>query len=336
MVDMCNNGTEFMKGTERLVDPIEVGSIHFIQGLNKLLPKSLQEYLSKQSSKTSKYMGFVVEPYCSFLFYKITDLEKAKDFLPEGFKLIKTKIFADDEPDYYAILGSFRVHTSAFWGSRIEFYLIAENEATGMLSWVILEYDSNTIGQDKKYGLRDPSAPKAVITINHRGTVVVDVNNPTLNRKIAYNFDVNSGVMSPLDERLWIEGNLSVTHGKELNGSAKDVFALNFEPCEMEKALKIAPENIDVIENSWYKDIIERKPVMGVCFPYAQHFLSETAGNQSNIRNKEDLTKALSKLDFNSIKAFSVKPLRDMILMQNVVTTAMGLIILILLYLLMS
>ncbi len=332
---MCEDDTQFVKGSEKLVDPIEVGSIHFIQGLNKLLPKSLQEFLSKQSSKTSKYMGFVVEPYCSFLFYKITNLDEAKDLLPEGFKLIKTRIFADDVPDYYAILGSFRVHTSAFWGSRIEFYLIAENEATGMLTWVILEYDSNTIGQDKKYGLRDPSAPKAVITINHRGTVIVDVNNPSLSRKIAYNFNVNSGVMTPLDERLWIEGNLSITHGKELNGSAKDVFALKFAPCEMEKALKINPENIEGIENSWYQNIIESKPIMGVCFPYAQHFLSETTGNQSKLRNKDDLIKALSVLDFNSIKPFSVKSLRNLVLFQNVVTTAMGLIILILLYIIL-
>ena len=123
------NKDNFSKGAERLVDPISVGSLHFIQQFNQLLPKPFQKLIVKASSKKTPYMGFVVEPYSLFLCYEIADLEKATALLPDGFELIKTKIFAQDEPKYYCIFGCFRAHTSAFWGMRAEFYIIAENKS---------------------------------------------------------------------------------------------------------------------------------------------------------------------------------------------------------------
>lgn len=53
----------FAKEVERLVDPINVGTLHFIQGFNRLLPKAIQDKLVKSSSKNTPFMGFVVEPY---------------------------------------------------------------------------------------------------------------------------------------------------------------------------------------------------------------------------------------------------------------------------------
>ena len=35
-----------------------------------------------------------------------------------------------------------------FWGCRVELYLVAENTRTGMLTWVICDYESNTINYD--------------------------------------------------------------------------------------------------------------------------------------------------------------------------------------------
>ncbi len=101
-------------------------------------------------------MGFVVEPYSSFLCYEIADIDKAKSLLPDGFKLIKTKVFENDEPKYYCIFGCFRAHTSAFWGARTEFYIIAEDQKTGLLSWIIVDYDTDTISYDKKMALDRP------------------------------------------------------------------------------------------------------------------------------------------------------------------------------------
>ncbi|MBD3280067.1 hypothetical protein GF389_00900, partial [Candidatus Dojkabacteria bacterium] len=101
----------FSKKVERLVDPIEVGAIHFVHGFNKLLPKAVQNYLTKVSSKKSPYMGFVVEPYSYFLCYEVKNLKLAEDLLPDGFTLQKTMIFENDEPKFYAIFGCFRAHT---------------------------------------------------------------------------------------------------------------------------------------------------------------------------------------------------------------------------------
>ena len=147
----------FAKSVERLVDPITVGSLHLLQSFNQLLPKSAQKQIVRASSKKTPYMGFVVEPYSSFLFYEIADHDKAKALLPEGFELVKTKVFSDDEPKFYCIIGCFRAHTSAFWGIRTEFYIIAEDKSTGMLSWIIVDYDTNTISYDNKNGLTSPN-----------------------------------------------------------------------------------------------------------------------------------------------------------------------------------
>ena len=64
--------------------------------------------------------------------------------------LVPTPMFANGEPRYAAILGAFTVHTSVFWGCRVELYLVAENTRTGMLTWVICDYESNTISYDPR------------------------------------------------------------------------------------------------------------------------------------------------------------------------------------------
>jgi hypothetical protein len=144
------NKKDFIKGVEKLVDPIDVGTLHFMQSINNFIPKKIQKRMVASSGKITPYMGFVVEPYSHFLFYELKDLEKAKDLLPEGFNLRKTRIFDDDTLKYYGILGCFKAHTSGFWGMRVEFYIIAEDESTGLLSWIIVDYDTNTITYDPK------------------------------------------------------------------------------------------------------------------------------------------------------------------------------------------
>ena len=49
----------FTKEVERLVNPMDVGSLHFIQSFNKLLPKPVQRKLVESSAKNIPYMGFV-------------------------------------------------------------------------------------------------------------------------------------------------------------------------------------------------------------------------------------------------------------------------------------
>ena len=199
----------FAKGTERLVDPVTVGSIHFLQQFVGLVPRGVQRSLLTRSSEASPYMGFVVEPYAFFLFYEVADQQRAAALLPEGFRLCKASVFEGDRPAVYAVFGFFRVHTSAFWGARAECYLMAEDMRTGLLSWVIVDYLSDTISYDRAHGLRAPSAPRSVVTTTCDGRVLVDVQDAESPARAAFDVPLEGAEMRPLDRRFWVEGNLS-------------------------------------------------------------------------------------------------------------------------------
>lgn len=324
---------KFAKGVERLIHPMDVGSLHFIQQFNKYLPRFLQDYFVKSSSKQYPHMGFVVEPYSSFLCYEILDLEKAKSLLPEGFELVKCKIFDDDQPKYYCIFGCIRAHTSAFWGARVEFYIMAEDKSTGLLSWIIVDYDSNTISYDKKNGLKSPNCSNAVVTINHKGTIYVDFERDDKSRRLAYEYNVESGVNKPLDQRLWLEGNLSIGYGKEASTGSADIFSLKFDPDEVDKALRIPVENVTFEVNNWMPGLFANTPSEVVCFPYAQHFVSDSPGYSSNLKNEQELVEQSSKLDFDNMKVFSTATFKTMIMVGSMISIISTTILLILLFL---
>ncbi|MBN1331372.1 hypothetical protein JW978_00615 [Candidatus Dojkabacteria bacterium] len=321
----------FIKGVERLIKPIDVGTIHFVQGFNGLLPKSIQERLIKSTSKKYPQIGFVVEPYSYFLFHEIKDHEKAQKLLPDGFKPIRSKVFKDDkEPKYYAVFGCFWAHTSAFWGARVEFYIIAEDESTGLLTWVIVGYDSNTIGHDRKNGLSAPSCSEVVLTTDHEGILAAEFKRDDDTRQIAFESDVKNGEMKGLDQRLWLEGNLSICYGRELSENKPEVFSLKFDPAEVEEAIEIPLNNLKNYSNTWIPGLFEEKPAKLVCFPYAQHFLSDNLGYTSKLKNREELVNALNSTDFKNIKALSAASFKGLIMLGSVLSG--GLITLLILY----
>jgi hypothetical protein len=71
-----------------------------------------------RASKNTPCIGFVIEPYSLFLFFKLRDIEYAKSMLPDRYELAKTKLFADDVPDYYMGIGNLGTRASTFWGTR--------------------------------------------------------------------------------------------------------------------------------------------------------------------------------------------------------------------------
>ena len=77
------NILEYAKGVEKLVNPMEVGKVHYMQTKMNHLPVFLQRKIITSASKKASKMPFVVEPYCSFLFYEITEPERMQKFLPE-------------------------------------------------------------------------------------------------------------------------------------------------------------------------------------------------------------------------------------------------------------
>jgi len=304
----------FAKGVERLIDPISVGTLHYMQSFNQILPKAIQKQFVKSSAKKTPYMGFVVEPYSLFLCYEIADIQQAESLLPDGFKLVKTKILADDEPKYYCIFGCVRAHTSAFWGCRTEFYVIAEDQRTGLLSWIIVDYVTDTISYDSKNGLSSPNSSQSVITIDYNGTIFIDIQKHDASHQLKCDVNVEEGKMQNLDQRLWLEGNLSIGYGRNLSDNGADILALKFEPGEVEKALKIPTASLHIETNTWYPGLFANEPSQVVCFPYAQHFISDSPGHSSVIRNKSELTAAVETIDFSKIKVFSTKSFKIMFL----------------------
>lgn len=319
----------FVKGVERLVNPVDVGTLHFIQSFNNYIPKKVQKKMVAASGNKTPYMGFVVDPYSYFLCYEISDLEKAKTYLPKGFELAKTKIFDDDEPTYYGIFGCFNAHTSGFFGMRVEFYLIAEDEKTGLLSWIIVDYDTNTITYDPKNGLGNANAPGSLITVDYTGNLHADVVN-NKGRKLIYSSDLNKGVMKHLDQRLWVEGNLSVAYGGNKSDDDPETFSLTFNPGEFEKALRMPLDAIQIEVNNWFPGLFESMPKEMVCFPYAQHFLSDSPGHASHITNTDGLINQLSQVDFKKINAFSTEGFKKSFMIGGAVSTVVNLTLIVL------
>ncbi len=325
------NKSKFAKNVERLINPLETGALQYLQTFSQKLPKSVQKNLVKDSAAKIPYMGFVVEPYAFFLAYEIKDEAMANKLLPEGFKLVKTKVFEDDEPKNMCIFGCFKAHTSAFFGVRVEFYIIAEDQSTGLLSWIIVDYDTNTLSYDNKHALRLPNSTNGVITINHSGRIFVDVVNNDGNRGLVLDCDITKGKMKKLDQRLWLEGNLSIGYGNELSDGDVGMFSLKFEPEEVAQALEIDMEQLSLEFNKWYPGMFNEKPDRILCFPYAQHFISDSPGRASRLKNKEDLISSIKAIDFKSLEVFSTKPIKKMLLTGIVISWLIILIIMILL-----
>ena len=296
------NILEYAKGVERLVDPMEVGKVMYLQTRMRKLPVWMQRKIVTSATKKADKMPFVVEPYCSFMFYEITEPEKMQQFLPEGFRPAKASIFEGDTPKYYGIVTMFRVHSSVFWGARTEFYLIAENAETGLLSWIICDYISDTISYDEKHGLKSPDASGAVMTTTCEGDFVCDMKNTDGKKYVRSEMNLTGAKMRALDQRLWIEGNTSIAYGRLAGEADGDLFSLTFFPEEMKQALEVPVSEVRKAEvlcgTGKLGGVLER----AVSFPYAQHMLSDAPGRRTHYGSEKVLRDAVEKVRFSKIK----------------------------------
>lgn len=280
----------YVKRTEGLVQPPEVALITIFGGVLGLLPVPMQKKIMNASTEKNPYMGFVVEPYALFLAHEITDIARAQAMIPEEYRIVPARMFADEEPKPLLIFGGFSVHTSAFWGNRVEMYVIAEHIPSGLLSWLIVDYDSNTLSFDPGQGFANANTRSSVITTSHRGEVVLDFQSAVDGRRIAVNASAREGQEIPLDQQLWVDGNLSIGYGGELSdGKGAEPFGLLFDPGEMERALRIAPEHVHIEELSWHSGLYNPEPVSVGCFPYAQHFITSQVPTASKVKTAEHL-----------------------------------------------
>ena len=107
---------------------------------------------------------------------------------------------------------------------------------------------------------------------------------------------MKNGVLSKLDQRLWVEGNLSVDYGGELQQSTKP-FSLVFDPKEMQQAMRIPLEDILLCSNSFGGDYLDPKPFEVACFPYAQHFITTSVPTATTMRTAKDLEEAVTEIN---------------------------------------
>ena len=303
---------KFIKKIEQLINSQDIATLQTMSPFMKWVPKKIQNKIISQSAQKNPYMGFVVEPYSVFLCYEIKDLEQAKTLIPDNFSLIKTKIFTEDEPKYYMIFTCFNVHSSAFWGTRLEVNIIAENKETGLLSWLIIDYDTNTLSYDKKNGLISSSTDQALVTTDFDGNIIVDIENNSKQRALIFDCQTSLSEPKKLSQRLWLEGNLSVGYGKEISANSSDAFSLKFDPKEVEKGYSIPLEKVKIDKNTWYPGLIDTEPTTAVYFPYAQHYLSDSPGHYSTINNKKELLEQVGALDLDHLPLYSSAPLRKM------------------------
>ncbi|MFK7804295.1 MAG: hypothetical protein AB8G95_21855 [Anaerolineae bacterium] len=291
---------QFIKNSEKMVLPGKVGPLFQRAEMLSKLPLKIQKFIIERGSKNDPFIGFVVEPYSFFLSYEITNVEEASKYLPPDYELIPCAMFDDGEPKLCAIIGVFNVHTSVFWGSRIELYVIAQNKRTGLLSWIIADYESNTISYDPGQGFAGSTIKHSVATTSYEGEVIIDIESAQSPNKIALTANLKSGVQTPLNQRLWVEGNLSVDYGGHLEDSSESKpFGLIFDPKEMQHALDIPLDEVVIDHNTFGDKMLAPQPFEALCFPFAQHFLTTSFPIVTSIKNEDDLV--------NAVKAFNAK-----------------------------
>jgi hypothetical protein len=221
--------------------------------------------------------------------------------LPPNYSLFPSAMFSDTPKRPCAIIGAFNVHTSVFWGSRVEFYLIAENCKTGLLSWIIIEYESNTHSYEPSKGFIGPSTSHSVVTTSYLGEIIIDLVSARSDNGLVLVADLKNGVLKELDQRLWVEGNLSVDYGGELQQCTKP-FSLVFDPKEMAQALKIPLDDISLCTNTFGNGSLNPMPFEAACFQYAQHFVTTSVPTATSMRTAEDLEQAVNDIN-NKMKA---------------------------------
>lgn len=306
------NNEQFIKKIESMVKPIDTATLQLVAPLIKHVPSIVQNKLIEKSAANNPYMAFIVDPYSTFLFYEIVDFDMAKHMLPDGYKPIKTKTYEDSEPKYYAVFGSFNVRTSAFSGARLEVKIVAENNETGLLSWVIIDYESNTLSHDQLNGVVKQTTEKALYTINHEMNIIADFENSDKDRALIFNANLQNAKEKKMAKRLWVEGNISIGYGRIISQNSSQPFSLKFNPKQVEKAYQIPLSDLQVIKNSWFTGLFSDEPVAAVCFPYAQHYLSDSPGYHSNVKDIEDMVEQYENLDLTKMPDYSAKPLRKM------------------------
>lgn len=291
-----HNEEKFIKGVESLINPMEVSNILFLQKLKRLLPSSILKRFLYSASKKTPYIGFAIDPYSLFLFFRLKDIEYAKSLLPDRYDLAMTRLFADDEPDHYMGMGNLNTRASTFWGTRLEVYLIATDKKTGLLSFIFIDILSNTIIALPTKGIADPNCAPAIFTTNSKGEIFLDIREKKTGRKLILTGSIKRGKIRKLYQPLWLMGNTSVGHCKRFTKGEDNPFAVIFDPAEVHEALDIPPEDILITENTLFPGLAHPEINKVICFPFAQHYIADSPGIYTMVKDRDEIIRKYNKL----------------------------------------
>jgi hypothetical protein len=306
---------KFIKRVESLIDPDEVGDLTFLQRLKRLLPKTVFKKILFRTSKRFPYIGFVIEPYSLFLFFRLKDFEKARALLPQRYELVKSRITADDEPGYFHGMGILNTRGSTFGGTRLESYLIARDKETGLVSWIFLDILSNTLIALPRDGVADRNSSGAMFTTSSKGEIFIDIAEDESKRRLHLRGSIRRGEKKALDKPLWIGGNTSIAYTERLSGGAEEPFAVIFDPAEVDTALEIPIEDIDLRENTLIPGLAEAKLAKVLCFPFAQHYIADSPGCRTYVRDEEHMIALYKEIAGRpEMKTFSTKAIKKLLI----------------------
>lgn len=305
----------FIKLVESLIDPAEVSDLGFIQRFKCLMPRSLFKKLLYRTSKKFPRIGFIIEPYSFFLFFRLKDIERAKAMLPARYELVKTSIVDGGESGYFQGMGIFSTRGSTFWGVRLESYLIARDRQTGLVSWIFIDILSNTLIARPSTGIADRNCRHAVHTTNSKGELFIDVREDGTGRALKLKADLFRGKPKRPDQPLWIGGNTSIAYTEALSGGDDSPFAVIFDPAEVSRTLVIPVEDVRLEENTLSPGLAESEPCMALCFPYAQHYIADSPGCRTCVKDEADLEDKYRQIAGTSgMRTFSTGPVKKLFL----------------------
>lgn len=315
----------FVTKTESLVKPKDVTPISFLGDFNKLLSKKNQDKVMQKGSLQIPYMGFIVDPYCLFLAFEINDIKKAQSYLPKGYEIAETTIFEGETKKPILIVSGFSARTSAFIGMRLEFYIIARNVESGLVSWIIADYETNTNSHDPKNGFCGYTSDTAIFTTTPYGELITKFIGKE-KREFSLVTDIKSGTMKNLDQELWVEGNLSIDYGGFIKDDSSENFSLIFDPLLMKEAIKLPLDNINIESNTFFNDIINpKKPITAALFPYSQHFIIKQDLKKHELTQESQLVPLIKRfISTKNFKTMSGNDLKKSILKGMIITSLMN------------
>ena len=326
------NDEKFIKGVESLINPMAVSDLLFFQKLKKLLPPVILKKLLYRASRNTPYIGFAIDPYSLFLFFRLSNIEYAKSLLPDRYELAKTRLFIDDVPDYYMGIGNLNARASTFWGTRQEVYLIATDKKTGLISFIFIDILSNTIIALPARGIADPNCKRAIFTTNSRGEVFLDIQENKTNRRLSFTGSIKRGKMRMLDQDLWMMGNTSIGHCKKYTKGDDIPFAVIFDPAEVLEALDIPTDDIRITENTLFPGLAHPEISKAICFPFTQHYIADSPGCYTTVKDRNDLISKYNKIaNYETMKTFSARTIVNQLLFGIAVTALIAVFLILIL-----